>query len=162
MKKVVLLLIVLISGVLYMPGAGLTQMTAMTDDEMAYLTGQNGITALPAGVFVALMNQDAVSFDGWGGPAGVFASGWDNPYRFAGIGGLSLDIPIQLDTVLTGEGADSAAMQHLISAMLGTAGLVNPLLSGFLFLESVPGAFDVSMGDVSINVSGTITLSTHP
>jgi hypothetical protein len=63
--------------------------------------------------------------------------------------------------VLTGEEAEPLAMQSL-SLAAGSMSLVNPMMFGLLGLGSIPGAFDVYVGDVSMEFSGTIEFSMIP
>ena len=152
MKYGVILLIVLMSGVLCVPGIGFTRMAAMTDAEMNCLTGQKGVITMQADVFGA-MSMAVVPSPAWYGSDDLhplFASGW-----------LPFDTTVRADYVLAGENAEPFAMQSLFMA-IGAAGLVNPFMGGLFAMGTVPGAFDVSMGDSSIEASGTITFSIHP
>lgn len=158
MNKEVVLLIALIIAVLCLPSPGEAEMTALTEGEMSHITGQNGIVG-PPGVSTPTMALLTT-----GGPAGMAAILGDSAvglYEMARIGLLPLDTPIALDVNLSGENAGPMAMQGVMLA-LGTASLVNPVFTGFFGLGMVPGAFDVTTGDVTVQMSGTIELSFHP
>ncbi|WP_319525287.1 hypothetical protein [uncultured Desulfosarcina sp.] len=160
MKKAGILLIALMSILLCVPGPGFAKMTAMTENEMGGLTGQGGIVVLPGDVIQSL-NTVALASGGWAASAKALGYGTAGLYQMAEAGCLPLDTPIQLDLVLTGEDAEPLALESLTLAA-GAIGLVNPMLIGMMGLGSIPGAFDVSMGGVSVEMSGTITFSMNP
>jgi hypothetical protein len=160
MKKSFFLLIVLMSVLLCVPGPGFTKMTAMTENEMGDLTGQGGIAVLPGDVIQSL-NTAALNSAGWAASANALGYGLAGLYQMAETGCLPMDTPIQLDMVLTGKDAEPLALQSLTLAT-GAMGLVNPMMFGLMGLGSIPGAFDVAVGDVSMEISGTIEFSMLP
>jgi len=160
MKKSVCLLIVVMSCLLCVPGPGFSKMTAMTDEELDHLSGQKGTALLPSVMMLPIAITTAMSGE-WTAIACDGGNGAEALYHMAEGGLLPLDTPIQLDVSLTGESAESFALPSFM-LVAGAAGLVNPLLPGFLCIGSIPGAFDVSMGDVAIELSGTIECSVHP
>jgi len=160
MKKGGILLIALMSVLLCVPGPGVAKMTAMTEKEMGGLTGQGGIAVLPGDV-VQSLGTVALASGGWAASANALGYGTAGLYQMAEAGCLPLDTPIQLDTVLTGKDAEPLALQSLTLAS-GAMGLVNPMMMGMMGLGSVPGAFDVYVDDVSVEMSGTIEFSMHP
>jgi len=160
MKKGGILLIALMSFMLCVPGPGFAKMTAMTEHEMGSLIGQGGIAVLPGDVIQSL-NTVALTSGGWVASANALGYGTAGLYQMVEAGCLPLDTPIQLDMVLTGKEAEPLALQSLTLAA-GAIGLVNPMMIGMMGLGSIPGAFDVSMDDVSVEMSGTIEFSLHP
>jgi hypothetical protein len=158
MNKCVFFFIMLLTAMLCIPGPCLATMTALTDVEMTHVTGQKGIATLPgdtaqAAAMVPLATAGPADLKNLFGPIGL--------YQMAQTGLLPLDTPLAFDLSLTGEDAEAMAIQGLTMAA-GAASLVNPIIGGFSGLGMVPGAFDVAMGDVSIQMSGTIELSIHP
>jgi hypothetical protein len=135
-------------------------MTAMTEAELSHLTGQKGIAAIPGGLIHTLAGIGATS-GAWADSAHALATDLTGLVYLAENGWLPLDTPIRLDAVLTGEEAKSMAMQG-VALTAGAIGICNPMLSGLFGLGMIPGAFDVVVGDVSVNISGTIELSFHP
>lgn len=160
MRKTIFLLIAMMSVLLCVPGPGFAKMTAMTENEMGGLTGQGGIAVLPGDVIQSLSTV-AWTSGGWAASANALGHGTAGLYQMAEAGCLPLDTPIQLDVALTGKDAEPLALQSLTLAS-GAIGLVNPMMIGMMGLGSIPGAFDVSMGDVSVKMSGTIEFSMHP
>ena len=158
MNKSVLVFIMLLTAMLCIPSPCLATMTALTEVEMTHITGQKGIAALPGDTAQAMAMVSLAI----GGPTDVKnLFGIAGLYQMAQTGLLPLDTPLAFDLNLTGEDAEAMALQSLTMAA-GAASLVNPIVGGFLGMGLVPGAFDVAMGDVSIQMSGTIDVSFHP
>jgi hypothetical protein len=70
-------------------------------------------------------------------------------------------VPIDVDRQFTGPEATSVVLQGYTLAAF-TAGMVNPVFGGLFGIGLVPGAFEIAVGDVSIQMTGTIELTFHP
>ena len=153
-------LIVLAIAILCLPIHSSAKMTALTAVEMDRISAQKGIATLAGALAVP---QLPVSSEIFGPQAGAIifgdvANGRDvtSPYVSP-----MFTVPISMDRHFTGTKADSIALQGYALAAC-TAGLVNPLFGGLFGLGLVPGAFDVTVGDISVQMTGNIDLIFHP
>ena len=158
MNKNVVVAICLIIALLCMPMTGSAEIKALTDNEMGQITGQKG---------VALLSNDS---DRAYAEQLLVASGFEgavNPFDEVGFFALeqngteSLGTSIPLNSIIGEEEAVTFALSSLTMAT-STLSLFNGLSFGLFGLGGMLGAFEVAVGDVSLQVSGNINVVFHP